>query len=116
MCLAVIALDAHPGYQLIVAANRDEFHARPALPAAWGTDAVFKDILAGRDLEAGGTWLGVRRDGRFALVTNVRQPGGSVISDGPSRGLIVPAWLEGQQTSDRFWPRAPWWPCGSARR
>src|SRR5258706_7087428 len=88
MCLAVIALDAHPAYRLVVAANRDEFHARAASPASWGTDATFMNILAGRDLEAGGTWLGVRRDGRFALVTNVRQ-GGAHDPAARSRGELV---------------------------
>ena len=72
MCLVAIAVDAHPRIALVLAANRDEYHARPAAPAAWGREGAFRDILAGRDLVAGGTWLGVRRDGRFALVTNVR--------------------------------------------
>jgi uncharacterized protein with NRDE domain len=89
MCLAVIALDAHPGYRLVVAANRDEFHARAASPAAWGSDAAFMNILAGRDLEAGGTWLGVRRDGCFALVTNVRE-GRAHDPAARSRGELVP--------------------------
>jgi len=71
MCLAAIALDAHPRYRLAIAANRDEFHARPATPAHWWREGW----LAGRDLDAGGTWFGVRRDGRWALVTNVREPG-----------------------------------------
>ncbi|MFO1304332.1 MAG: NRDE family protein [Burkholderiales bacterium] len=73
MCLAVVALDAHPRHALVLAANRDEYHARPSAPAAWGGDEAFRDILAGRDLMAGGTWLGVSRRGRFALVTNVRE-------------------------------------------
>ncbi len=73
MCLVVIAVDAHPRIALVLAANRDEYHARPAAPAAWGREGAFRDVLAGRDLMAGGTWLGVRRDGRFALVTNVRE-------------------------------------------
>ena len=73
MCLAVLALDAHPRHALVLAANRDEYHARPSAPAAWGDDGAFRDILAGRDLMAGGTWLGVSRRGRFALVTNVRE-------------------------------------------
>jgi uncharacterized protein with NRDE domain len=67
MCLAVIAVDAHPRVALLVVANRDEYHARPAAPAAWDGD-----VLAGRDLMAGGTWLAAHRDGRFAFVTNVR--------------------------------------------
>lgn len=73
MCLAVIALAAHPRYALVVATNRDEFHARPATPATWGSDGAFAGILAGRDEQAGGTWLGVDRRGRVAFVTNVRQ-------------------------------------------
>ena len=71
MCLVAVALDAHPRYALAIAANRDEFHDRAAEPAHWWREGW----LAGRDLEAGGTWFGVRRDGRFALVTNVREPG-----------------------------------------
>jgi len=100
MCLAVIALDAHPGYRLVVAANRDEFHARPASPAAWGTDATFMNILAGRDLEAGGTWLGVRRNGRYALVTNVRD-GRALDSTARSRGELVPRVLNASAPFDR---------------
>ena len=83
-----------------MAANRDEFHARPASPAAWGTDAAFTDILAGRDLEAGGTWLGVRRDGRFALVTNVRE-GGAHDPAARSRGELVPRVLNATTPPDR---------------
>ncbi len=75
MCLAVLALAAHPDYPLVIATNRDEFHARAAAPAEWGCAPPFIDILAGRDLEAGGTWFGVRRDGHWALVTNVRGAG-----------------------------------------
>jgi uncharacterized protein with NRDE domain len=71
MCLVAVALDAHPRYALAIAANRDEFHDRAAEPAHWWREGW----LAGRDLEAGGTWFGVRRDGRWALVTNVREPG-----------------------------------------
>jgi uncharacterized protein with NRDE domain len=89
MCLAVVALDAHPAFALVVAANRDEFHARAAAPAAWGDAPPFARILAGRDLEAGGTWLGVRRDGRWALVTNVRE-GGRHDPNARSRGDLVP--------------------------
>ena len=89
MCLAVVALDAHPDFALVVAANRDEFHDRPAAAAAWGDAPPFAGILAGRDLKAGGTWLGVRRDGRWALVTNVRE-GGRNDPAARSRGDLVP--------------------------
>jgi len=75
VCLAVIALDAHPRYALVVAANRDEQHARPAAPLAWWSDRNPRDLLAGRDLAAGGTWLGITARGRWAFVTNVREPG-----------------------------------------
>lgn len=92
MCLAVLALDAHPRYALVLAANRDEYFARAASPASWGTESPFVDILAGRDLVAGGTWLGVHRDGRFAFVTNVRQGTGRDPSS-RSRGELVPAVL-----------------------
>jgi uncharacterized protein with NRDE domain len=70
MCLILLAWRVHPEYPLIVAANRDEFHARPAAPAAFWTD--LPSILAGRDLEARGTWMGVSRGGKFAAVTNYR--------------------------------------------
>jgi uncharacterized protein with NRDE domain len=92
MCLVVVALDAHPRFALVVAANRDEYHARAALPAHWGDTAPFAGILAGRDRVAGGTWLGVRRDGRWALVTNVRD-GHRNDPSAPSRGGLVPAIL-----------------------
>src|SRR5690606_37670593 len=72
MCLLALAWQTHPRYRLIFAGNRDEFHARPSAAAAWWQDAP--DVFGGRDLEAGGTWLGMRRDGRFAVVTNFREP------------------------------------------
>jgi uncharacterized protein with NRDE domain len=71
MCLILLAFDSHPEYRLIVAANRDEFYDRPTAPAAFWADAP--SVLAGRDLKAGGTWLGIDRRGRFAAVTNYRQ-------------------------------------------
>ena len=91
MCLVVVALEAHPKFSLVIAANRDEFHAREALPAHWGERPPFAGVLAGRDLEAGGTWLGVRRNGRWALLTNVREGRGNNNQTAPSRGGLVPA-------------------------
>lgn len=70
MCLITFALDHHPQYSLVLVANRDEFYARPTDPAHYWSDAP--EILAGRDLEQGGTWLGIRTDGRWAAVTNFR--------------------------------------------
>src|ERR1700722_15023312 len=90
MCLLVLAWQAHPRYRLIVAANRDEFHARPTAPMALWNDAPH--ILAGRDLSARGTWLAVDRERRFGIVTNYRdvQPRRP---DAPSRGGLIPDWL-----------------------
>jgi uncharacterized protein with NRDE domain len=92
MCLAVVALDAHSRYAVVLAANRDEYHARPAQAAHWWRDAGASPILAGRDLAQGGTWLGLAPDGRFAFVTNVREPG-RFDANAPSRGALVPALL-----------------------
>jgi len=90
MCLLVLAWRVHPRYELVVAANRDEFHERPTEPMAkW---AAPDDIIAGRDLRAGGTWLGIDRQRRFGIVTNFRElqrpaPGS------PSRGNLIPDYL-----------------------
>lgn len=92
MCLAVIAIDAHPHYATVIAANRDEFHARPSQPARWWAHVEAPPILAGRDLEHGGTWLGVTAAGRWAFVTNVREPGLHE-ARAPSRGVLVPTLL-----------------------
>src|SRR6476659_11140159 len=89
MCLAVIAIDAHPRHAVVVAANRDEFHARDAQRAHWWNDDTGFALLAGRDLRQGGTWLGVNRQGRWAFVTNVREPGRHD-PQAPSRGALVP--------------------------
>jgi uncharacterized protein with NRDE domain len=98
MCLSAIALDpAHPRFTFVVAANRDEFHDRPAAPLAWWHDD--ERILAGRDLQAGGSWLGLSRSGRFALLTNVRGP---QVNPGPSRGTLVVDWLRSATTAEAF--------------
>ena len=93
MCLIVLAWQVHPDYPLVVAANRDEFFARPAAPASFWAD--HPDVLAGRDLDAGGSWLGVTRHGRFAALTNYRE-GGRQDPDSPSRGALVADFLTGQ--------------------
>ena len=130
MCLIFVAWRAHPRYRLVVAANRDEFHARPTAPAAlWQTDRCSgrrepdrppgaeshfveavspaprhagtgagggesRRILAGRDLVAGGTWLGVTADGRFAAITNYRGAA-APRADAPSRGGLAVEYLRG---------------------
>lgn len=92
MCLIALAWRAHPAYRLIVAANRDEYFARPAAPAGFWDDHAH--ILAGRDLEAGGTWLGITLEGRFAALTNYRNPADRR-SGVPSRGALVSDFLGG---------------------
>jgi uncharacterized protein with NRDE domain len=91
MCLVLVVWRAHPLYSCLVAANRDEFHARPTARAEWWPDQP--QILAGRDLEAGGTWLGVTRTGRFAALTNYRDPEQRRAAV-PSRGALVTSMLE----------------------
>ncbi|HEX8429986.1 MAG TPA: NRDE family protein [Longimicrobium sp.] len=93
MCLILLDLHTHAAYPLTVAANRDESYARPAAPAAWWPDAP--GVLAGRDLLGGGTWMGVARDGRWAAVTNVREPTVPQRPDAPSRGALVADFLRG---------------------
>lgn len=107
MCLIVFAWKVVPGIPLLAAANRDEFYERPAAPAAWWEDQAH--IYAGRDLQGGGTWMGVTREGRFAAITNIRAP--SEKKDvAPSRGEIVAGYLSGiaspQQFVDDIAPRA----------
>ncbi|MEW5890180.1 MAG: NRDE family protein [Pseudomonadota bacterium] len=93
MCLILLAWRVHPDYPLVVAANRDEFFARPTAPAGFWPDAP--EVFAGRDLEAGGTWLGATRRGRFAALTNYRDPARNR-SGTPSRGELVAAFLRGK--------------------
>lgn len=103
MCLVALALDQSRRFPLVLATNRDEFFKRPAARLGWWSPgAGLPDILGGRDLEAGGTWLGLTTQGRLALITNVRDPSHKDTS-APSRGVIVPRWLAGDLTSDRFW-------------
>ena len=92
MCLILLAWRAHPGHALVVAANRDEYFERPARAAAFWEDAP--EVLAGRDLTAQGTWLGVTRAGRFASITNYRNPAERMAA-APSRGRLVTDFLTG---------------------
>jgi uncharacterized protein with NRDE domain len=91
MCLILIAHQVHPAYPLIVAANRDEFFARPTQAARFWPQSP--TVLAGQDLTAGGTWMGVTRQGRFAAVTNVREPGTHIPANAKSRGHLVKEYL-----------------------
>jgi uncharacterized protein with NRDE domain len=99
MCLIVFAWQVVPGAPLVAAANRDEYYARPASPAAWWDD--HPHVYAGRDLQAGGTWLGVTRSGRFAALTNIRNPA-ERRTDAPSRGALAADFLTGVITPEYY--------------
>lgn len=90
MCLILLALQKHPEYKLILAANRDEYYERPSEPPHFWKDVP--QLLAGRDRVAGGTWLGITKAGRIAAVTNYRDPA-SVKPDAPTRGKLVSDFL-----------------------
>ncbi|MGV8920355.1 MAG: NRDE family protein [Pseudomonas sp.] len=98
MCLIVFAWRPDHSQRLIVAANRDEFYARPTLPLAHWPEAP--GVYAGRDLEAGGTWLGVGPNGRFAALTNIRNPDRLVGKR--SRGELVAHFLTGEQSVEAY--------------
>lgn len=100
MCLLAVAWHVHPAYRLVVAANRDEFYARETEPAHHWPD--HPEVFAGRDVRAGGTWMGVTADGRFAALTNVR--GGVLVPEEgapqpPSRGSLVADFLTGHTSA-----------------
>lgn len=90
MCILFIANKMRDDYPLIIAANRDEFYNRPTAPSSYWQSAP--DVLAGRDLEAGGTWMGVTRNGKIAALTNVRDPN-NINKNTVSRGELVANWL-----------------------
>ena len=99
MCLLVLAWAAHPRYRLVVAANRDEYHERPAAPLARWPEPP--GILAGRDLRAAGTWLGIDPARRFGVVTNFRELQ-AVKPAAPSRGGLIPRYLSGAPGARQF--------------
>lgn len=99
MCLILLSYREWPDRPLVVAANRDEFYARPALPAWYWKDAP--QVFAGRDLEAGGTWLGISTGGRFAALTNYtdfQRP----VAHSASRGDLTRAFLEGRESAFEY--------------
>ena len=100
MCLIAFAYRCHPGFPLVLAANRDEFLDRPTEPLG----RFGPGLLAGRDLRGGGTWLGMSVSGRLAAITNYRDPQ-RVVASGPSRGEIIPAFLDSGQSAATFLER-----------
>lgn len=97
MCLLVFAINSHADYPFVFAGNRDEFHERASASANWWEDAP--TVFGGRDLEAGGAWLGIRRDGRFAVLTNFRDPDKRA-AGAPSRGELVRDFLARDMPDD----------------
>ena len=104
MCLIGLAIGQHPRFELVVAANRDEFLQRPAAAVDWWqATADGALLLGGRDLHAGGTWMALNARGRVGMLTNVRDLSRRR-ADAPSRGAIVPAWLASAAGAADFWP------------
>jgi uncharacterized protein with NRDE domain len=99
MCLIFFAINHHPAYKLIVAANRDEFYARKTAPAHFWED--HPHILGGRDLEASGTWMGMNKNGKISLVTNYRDPA-NINPVAPSRGKLVSDFLLNGDTPEEY--------------
>lgn len=102
MCLILMSYDQHPVYQMVFAANRDEFYDRPTQPLTLWEDVP--GVFAGRDLKSNGTWLGVTRAGRFAAITNYREPARH-IPQAPSRGLLVSGFLTGSEAAQTYLQR-----------
>ncbi len=99
MCLILFAYNMHPSYRLILAANRDEFYDRPSMPADFWKS--HPQVLAGVDLKEKGTWLGVAKEGKFAAVTNYRDPA-SWKAEAPSRGKLVSRYLTGWADPEKY--------------
>lgn len=99
MCLILFAYKAHPNYELVLLANRDEFYARPTRSAHWWEEDP--DVLAGKDLKAGGTWLGINRDRQLAALTNYRDPK-NFRPQAASRGDLVASCLRNDASLCRF--------------
>lgn len=99
MCLILFSWKTHPKYKLIVAANRDEFYARPTVPAGFWPE--YPTILAGKDLKAGGTWLGIEKSGYFAAVTNYRDLS-SIKENAISRGDLIKNYLLSKNEPERY--------------
>ena len=100
MCLIAFAIGASPRWPLVIAANRDESLSRPTLPLTRWTTAAGQRMISGRDLLAGGTWLGATPGGRMAFLTNVRD--GNSLPAARSRGGLVTRWLEAECDAESF--------------
>ena len=104
MCLIGLALDVHPRFGLVIAANRDEYFGRAADGIDWWRAHEQSPwLLGGRDLEAGGTWMALSEHGRVAMLTNVRDPARHR-PGAASRGALPVRWLHAAQTEAALWP------------
>jgi len=99
MCLILFSYRSHPTYPLIIAANRDEFYERPTAPASFWEETP--NMLAGRDLRDGGTWLGITKTGRIAAITNYRDPR-TLKGNAPSRGGLVSGFLRSGESPEEY--------------
>jgi uncharacterized protein with NRDE domain len=102
MCLLFLSIDNHPNYKLIFAGNRDEFYNRKTAAAQFWDDD--ENILGGRDLVAGGTWLALTKQGRLGMVTNYRDPQ-NIKAEAPSRGHLVSDFLAGNDSPEKYLQR-----------
>lgn len=99
MCLILLSYRRHDEFPLIIAANRDEFYDRPSVPARYWPD--YPQILGGRDIQGGGTWMGLSEQGRAAMITNYREPG-AFNPDAPTRGKLVSDFLSGDTAAINY--------------
>jgi len=101
MCLIAFSYKTHPKYKLILAANRDEFYERPTRVAKFWVDENQPNILAGKDLKAKGTWMGISKTGKWGALTNYRDPS-NIRESAPTRGTLVLDFLKSGQTPEAY--------------
>ncbi len=101
MCLIAFSYKTHPRYKLIVAANRDEFYQRPTRPAQFWTEERYPQILAGKDLKANGTWMGISKSGKWGALTNYRDPQ-NIKEKAPTRGTLVLDFLKTKNSAPQY--------------
>ncbi len=102
MCLIFFSVQNHPTYKLIIAANRDEFYNRKTAPAAYWED--HPEIVGGRDLEAGGTWMAMTKSGKICMLTNYRDPL-NIDPKAPSRGQLITDYLLSHEGPEEYLKR-----------
>tara|TARA_R110002124_G_scaffold134129_1_gene296760 strand:+ start:10714 stop:11496 length:783 start_codon:yes stop_codon:yes gene_type:complete len=101
MCLIVFSYKTHPTYKLILAANRDELYERPTRAAQFWNEEGFPDILAGKDLKANGTWMGISKSGKWGALTNYRDPK-NIKENAPTRGRLVLDFLKSEVSGKEY--------------